>query len=528
MKIDSLFDRYRVLFYCVLGGLFVFTTRVADPIPDTLALYHEGEYVGYLWHMRAYYRGLAEFPLFIHGAMDYLPSIIASFIYGDLHVLGGTRVINALIVWLSWIMLFDVCDACARKTGLRVFWAFVVGVIFVSVSPSVLSFPMQTSEAFVGTRDLWIMATIWCFTRIIFSTTEKYNYLLTVLGSVSAAIAFFWSYDRGIMAFAFLGCMTLWWLSERKHALAAITVLCSYGGVLVIGYLNFAGPVADNIQNILHWARHSKEIWGVSYVGPCYSNITALSAVVFCGLIVVTAWLGRSYVARNRREVFYLLGLFCIQALLMKSSLNRPGGHRVVAALWPSIIVMIYLGGRFLPATLFSVKVDAEAYKDLVNNLPSKLAYALSAAVFSLTVLMVLGVLNLKQFMAYGSFAKSLVHPKENAALVSEDMNKVGALLREDDAGFFSWSNDGILALLAKKRFCTRYSHTIYAARSNEEDLLQGLKKEDPKMIVFDPTAWGMTIDGRTTANRLPEVNEYINAAYPRKEQVGRYIILRK
>ena len=47
-------------------------------------------------------------------------------------------------------------------------------------------------------------------------------------------------------------------------------------------------------------------------------------------------------------------------------------------------------------------------------------------------------------------------------------------------------------------------------------------------MIVFDPTAWGMTIDGRTTANRLPEVNEYINAAYPRKEQVGRYIILRK
>ena len=58
--------------------------------------------------MLAFYNNSIEFPLLIHGAMDYIPSIAASGIYGDNPVIVGTRAINTILVWLCWIWVLGV------------------------------------------------------------------------------------------------------------------------------------------------------------------------------------------------------------------------------------------------------------------------------------------------------------------------------------------------------------------------------------------------------------------------------------
>ena len=59
------------------------STNLSESLGDAGTIYHEGELVGNYWHMLGYYRGTEKFPLLIHGAMDYWPSIAAANVFGE-------------------------------------------------------------------------------------------------------------------------------------------------------------------------------------------------------------------------------------------------------------------------------------------------------------------------------------------------------------------------------------------------------------------------------------------------------------
>ncbi len=156
-------EKYRYAVFCVLAGFVAFSTQISHSIVDSLYLFHEGEYVGLLWNMRSYLNGQVAFPLLIHGCMDYLPSMIAQYIYGDDRIIVGTRAINTVIVWVCWVLFLDICYQLTSKSNQRLFWMSVATILFLIISPKLNTQALMVQEAFINVRDLFLVITVWCF-----------------------------------------------------------------------------------------------------------------------------------------------------------------------------------------------------------------------------------------------------------------------------------------------------------------------------------------------------------------------------
>lgn len=61
-------EKWRYLIFCTVAGFSAFSTNISHSVMDSNYLYHEGEYVGLLWHMRSFYNGEITFPLLIVAA----------------------------------------------------------------------------------------------------------------------------------------------------------------------------------------------------------------------------------------------------------------------------------------------------------------------------------------------------------------------------------------------------------------------------------------------------------------------------
>ena len=130
----------------------------------------------------------------------------------------------------------------------------------------------------------------------------------------------------------------------------------------------------------------------------------------------------------------------------------------------------------------------------------------------------------------YGSFIKNILKPKLDTEIVSTEVINLSVVISQyPDKCFFGWVNEGVIALMAKKRFCTQYPYATYVSKADEIKLLQQIKSDSPNAIVYDITGNSMAnIDGRSMESRLPIVNKFIQDNYPNRQQVGRYLVLSK
>jgi len=520
--IEAAIEKNRYLFFCFVAGIVAFSTNLTNQLFDSNSLFHEGEYVGLLWGMRSYYAGATEFPLLIHGAMDYIPSLLASFIYGDSHVIVGTRVINTIIVWICWVFFLDLCYQLIAASSQRKLWMLVTLFIFFVVSPPLFSTALVVEQSFIGSRDLFILMAVWSFSKYTNSTTNFATLIYLSFGSASAVTALFWSYDRGVMSLVFFAAILSSSILNKKpsHALiASFIALCS---LLLIEYSNFLGSFVSNLNNVTYWIKYSAEIWGKGFNEfPIAMKMTIINLVVFCLLstsIIVINIKDKSDEAIR----FILIGLILIQILLLKTALNRPGVTRLSWVLWPSIIMMLYSGSRLFSELNLSIQV---VYKkmgsmDFLKKKKTKIVFIGTSILFVLYLT--------PSFLPYAAFAKNLVKPKINAEVVSEEVVKVGSVLKQHGVEcFLGWSNEGVISVMAEKRFCTAYPYAIYVSRNAEVSLLEQIKKESPSVVAFNPDAWAMNID-RSMALRLPQVSQYIQENYPKIEKIDGYWILSK
>lgn len=517
---ESVIEKHRLLFFSVIAGFIVFSTKINHPILDGLFMFHEGEYVGLLWSIRAFYEGLAPFPLLIHGAMDYIPSIISAHIYGDDRVIVGTRAINTIVVWFSWILFLDICYLLIAKKSARQFWLAVALVIFIAITPPLFSQALFVQQAFLGTRDLFVLITVWCFTKQISSESRKSEFVFLALGSASAVTSIFWSYDRGMMLIPFVGIIFLGALIGKKYINAVLIALFIILSLLLFNFANIFGSLNDNSHNIIYWIKNSSEIWGVKLSGtPIYEITVSLVELAFIFSLILVMFINRAEVKKDK-NVFLLIGLFLIQIILLKKSFLRPGMHSFELALWPSILILIYLGSRLFPA------VNSVFQKPIKLN-SSFLTHPLGGRVYrhSLILLVLSFALMSPKFNAFGSFAKNIIKPKTDAEIVSAEVNKLSSQLQNVQC-IFGWGNEGVIALIAKKRICTLFPSAIYVSHSEEVRMLQQLQNESPNAIAFNPDSWSMAIDARKMESRLPLVNNYIVTNYPNLQKIGAYSVV--
>lgn len=114
--------------------------------------------------------------------------------------------------------------------------------------------------------------------------------------------------------------------------------------------------------------------------------------------------------------------------------------------------------------------------------------------------------------------------------IVSIEVSELSNALRQnDDQCILGWMNEGIVALLVKKRFCTQFPYAIYVSKGEESNFLKQLSADLPMAIVFDVTGSPMmNLDKRSMASRLPKVNKFIQDTYLEKQQLGRYLVVTK
>ena len=90
----------------ILGVVFMIliSVNLKSGFNGAGSIFHEGEMMGSYWHILKYYGGTDVFPVFIHGAMDYWPSLVAGYIFGDEKIIYGTRLTVVLFTSVSWII----------------------------------------------------------------------------------------------------------------------------------------------------------------------------------------------------------------------------------------------------------------------------------------------------------------------------------------------------------------------------------------------------------------------------------------
>lgn len=126
------------------------------------------------------------------------------------------------------------------------------------------------------------------------------------------------------------------------------------------------------------------------------------------------------------------------------------------------------------------------------------------------------------------AFAKMLYKPKPDVDIVSPEMNELRSVISDiNPECYFGWTNEGVIALMAQKRFCTDSPYVHYISRAREAEVLDQLTREPPKAIVIDSPSWSMSI-GQHMAARFPGIHEYILNNYHVKRSVGPYLMVLK
>jgi hypothetical protein len=524
--IDQRLARFRFLLFILAAAMIAFSSRVATPMATSLELFHEGESCGSYWHMQAYQKGEAAFPLLIHGAMDFIPSQIAGAIYGPSRIIGGTRIVHTFMVCAAWVLFMEL--------GYRMLPIVMRGrsrvalpvLAFLVLSPPFLASPIRVTESFVGIRDLGLTFVILACYHYWHQPRGKGRMLWLVLGCLVMVPAFFWCYDRGLMTVGLAGVMALGMVVTKEWRDLILAGVIVGTGTLFLHHERTFGSISENVSNVMYWMRHSRDVWGLpfdfskvdSYLGGMLLMLT------FCvGWLLVT--LRKSFGAR----FWFFVGLLVIQILLAKTSLNRPHCDRVLAALFPSILLIAAIGGHLLanstrPAGSRPEATTGDNGSAQPLSLPAMVLIGTTGAMFLMVGL--IHAVNQPAVAAYGTFFRAVAKPRANAKLVPPELNELTEILkRVPDSSSVGWCNEGILQVLTNQAHATRFPYAVYAAPSLDPTVLAELKQANPQVIVSRPTGWSMSIDDRSMASRLPQTASYIDEHYPQTARVGGYVI---
>jgi hypothetical protein len=326
-----------IIFYVLVLSSFS-SDHLATVFNSAIDLFHQGELLGNVWHMLAYYQGAASFPVFIHGGMDYWPSLIAKFCFGDDHVIFGTRLIVVLVTLTSWLLFINFGISLLLKVGASLAQLLLFMGIFILTIPFSDFTVMAIEESPIGLRDAIILIQAYLlFKYWADSKIALRNYFLVFMFFLQP-LGIYWAYDRGIASS--LGCLvvTMMLLKQRKFALLSALFLASLLSLGLLEATHIGGSISENLNNILYWASHSKEVWGLPFKFSLGSIIFLMPII---SLLLLAAYLFKKRADISEGQKIWLVFLFVVELVLLKSGMNRPRLGRVLMCSWPSILILM-------------------------------------------------------------------------------------------------------------------------------------------------------------------------------------------
>ena len=124
----------------------------------------------------------------------------------------------------------------------------------------------------------------------------------------------------------------------------------------------------------------------------------------------------------------------------------------------------------------------------------------------------------------YARFAKNIMATVDNDKILPRDLIDVRDIIANtNNACYYNWVNDGVVAFLARKTFCTDYTYVYYAGAKQEQAMLLQLNKAAPSVIITAADLWPVTRHKELMSERFSAIDEYINNNYGNIVAIGRY-----
>lgn len=521
MNIKTSKDRSIFFAFLAFSVFLVLQVDVGYQLADT---FHEGEYVGLVWHMMSYYAGGASFPLIIHGAMDFIPSIIAKTIYGDDRIIVGTRIINSFIVIATWTFFLDFCWKLTKKSGKNAFW-ILIPVLLLFLASKHWGFALALHHAFIGPRDVFLILSLWAFIsyKQCNDNAARTIYIATLISS--GIFGLYWSYDRGVMAALVTMVFAIDIIFRKKKNEIWILSMTSLVIISFLEYTKVVGSAWDLASNVLYWLQNSKEVWGNAILFPISLQPLMLPATLLALMPLVLVAVNYEYKLNINREVAIIVLLILIELLMIKTIFNRAGLPRTSWGLWPLIAIFIYGVSR---AKFGGFESENNFAKNNTSITGLQILLVVVPAL-SLTIAFSNFFYAYPNFSTFSAFKSNIKSPKLDTDLVSDDVKNVSSKLALLQPGCaFGWTNEGVIALLAHLPICTKFNYAVYSTLSGQSTIIKQLEADNPSAIVFRSPNWSINIDERNMKDRLPDVFSFIEKNYPYEIFFGRYSIKAK
>lgn len=471
-------------------------------------------------------------PLTIHGALDFLPALLAEQLWGaTTHFLPTYALYRGLDITAA-LLLVGLAHAALRPGNMHNGPAgrapAVAGVLAVA-----LMAPMM-----VGYRDLVLLACLALFLPLAEHPAARRPLLLVLFGAL-AGLGVFWSFDRGIAGAGALGLATLVLCRQDRRALLAPAAF-ALTTALVFAYSRSCS-LASYLENLRVLAS-TASAWSYGWA-PDALLLTALSLCVN-GVAAASALPALWRSGRAPETV----ALALLMVAMLKVGTNRADPMHIYMAMWVPALVVLRALGLALPAPqlpgrdLLLVLLAAPALL-LAGLLTVKfrqfgmllaLALPLAAVVArrphgmprpAAALLVVVLGLALAHWGYTAAQGGARGHYRWLGVLAAQPDNRAASapgvgwaaaeLARTGTACVFDLSNHGVINGLARLPTCTRFTYPVYAGPQHEAELIAALRAAAPPVVVYSASHWSYQIDGRAMPQRFPALDAFLLARYP-------------
>lgn len=470
-------------------------------------------------------------PLSIHGALDFIPALIARHWWGDeRYFLPTAAIYVALNVAAAVMLLLITYQVCKNRPF-----------------PWIVLFGMAVAAPFfVGYRDLLLLASLYCFLILSGKPRETGHIgLLVVLGAL-IGFGMFWSFDRGIATVVCLGPAMLLMTWHNRINLVAGAV---FGATVLLLGLFFQGfsisGYLENLSVLLQTSGQWSYGWRLDAV-----ILTAFVMLINLGAIILAI---RAYLISSigREELARTLALLLLSVIMLKIGVNRADVEHVFNGLWAPLLLTLSLArptftinrlillapliiaigaalsfkfhhvGFFLIASL--MVYICVPHRDMGDFRTSHLLPVTLIGVCALAVI----YSGLKHFReGQYQWVTHLISPPGNTEAVTQGVNWASQRLLQSQAScVFDLSNNGVINGLLNLPSCTRFTYPVYAAAQHEAELISALTHAAPSAIVYSSTFPSYSIDGKTMRERFKALDSYLTARYPREECADGYCV---
>ena len=494
------------LFLFILAPVFfAMSAQIGGPLEDG---FHEGEYLIAVTAIRDYYLGTSAFPVLVHGAMDFIPALMAGKVAGQEYLIVWTRLFNTLIVALCWVVYMDLVRTVLRNHAQRLVLLGAFIALFFFMTNAADTDPVHRQQSFIGTRDLFLMLSIWGTAKAAVCVRSFASLVFLILSGLAAALCLYWSYDRGVIAGVWMIMLSLGFIYQRKYKSTAVLLLSYVAGLFLASSIKILGTLAEAINNVLYWVKSSGDVWYMPLKGKMMAIPGAVSLMLFALLVLAFAV---QWVLNNRQHRFapHVMGIMLMQAVFLTKLYSLPSFPTNHYFVWPSIILLMIIApeltwARILNAQLTNFWREGHGWHAATRG--NKILFG---ALVMLTLSFFSNAVALSALTV-----RSAVKTHTNMELLDIQRYALDGLVTENLSCVFLWTNEGVLSLFLKKPACTKYAYPVYISRAQEATVLGELKKNPPGLIVYDSPFWSTAIFGRTMKERLPAIDQFINENY--------------